>query len=268
VRIGIVHPGSMGAAVARVAARAGHSVVWCDRGRSDESRRRADDAGLDACASLGELAERCAIVLSVVPPHGAVAMARAVMDSGFKGLYCDANAIAPGTAREISEIVERRGAAYTDGSLVGPPPENEGDTRLYLSGDRASEIASVFAGTILEPRVLDAGPFAASAIKMCFAAWTKGSSAMLLNTVRLARTLGVDDALIDEWTGSIPELPGRVERLESVIDRKAWRFVGEMDEIAQTFAAQGLPDGFHAAASEVYRSIADEAAERDGKPAP
>lgn len=261
-RIGVIHPGAMGSRVAALAGGAGHEVAWCAAGRSDASRARAQEAALRTFDTLGELSGCCEIILSIVPPHGAIDAARAVAAAGFRGLFCDANAVAPSTAHKIAAIVEGTGAAFVDGSLIGPPPAEAGDTRLYLSGERAREVAALFDGSILEARVLDAGPFAASAIKMCFAAWTKGTSAMLLNTVHLARSLGVDGALIEEWNGSIPELPARVERLEANIDQKAWRFIGEMDEIARAFESCSLPSGFHAAAARVYRTIARNAEDR------
>ena len=97
---------------------------------------------------------------------------------------------------------------------------------------------------------------AASAIKMAYAAWTKGSQALLLAIRALAAREGVDAALLAEWARSQPDATGRSERAVAANIKKAWRFVGEMDEIAATFAAAGLPDGFHEAAGEIYRRLA------------
>jgi 3-hydroxyisobutyrate dehydrogenase-like beta-hydroxyacid dehydrogenase len=168
----------------------------------------------------------------------------------------DANATSPATARQAAALVEQAGARFVDGSLVGPPPREPGSTRLYLSGAAAAEVAELCEGSRLEARVIGADPGAASALKMAYAGWTKGSAALLLSVRAMARAAGVEQALLDEWAQSIPELPDRSQRVASRIPAKAWRFEGEMDEIAATLRELGLPDGFHQAAAEAYRRIA------------
>ena len=244
----------MGSAVGRVIAGAGHDVTWASDGRSKITRARASAARLRDVGALEALAG-AEILFSIVPPHAAVEMATAAMQAGFRGLYVDANAIAPATAQQIAELVTNAGATYVDGSLIGPPPANRGDTRVYLSGASAGEVATIFKGTILDARVLTSGPLAASAIKMCFAGWTKGTAALLANIQELARAEDVYEALLTEWAESIPELPDRCARLDARAHEKAWRFIGEMEQIALAFAQRELPAGFHAAAAEVYRRI-------------
>ena len=109
-----------------------------------------------------------------------------VAGAGFGGLYLDANAIAPATAREVAGIVEGGGATFVDGGIIGPPPSAEGGTRLYLSGPRAAEVRRLFAGTDLDVRVLE-GETTASALKMAYAGWTKGTAALILAVRGLAR---------------------------------------------------------------------------------
>jgi len=254
--IGVLHPGEMGSAVAAAAAGGGASVLWASEGRSLGTRRGAEGAGLHDAGTLAALVSRSDVVLSVCPPHAAVDVARAVAAQRFAGLYVDANAVAPGTAREIGAIVERAGAAFVDGGLVGPPPQRPGTTRLYVSGKAAERVAALFPRGPLEAIVLDGGAGAASALKMAYAAWTKGSAALLMAVRALAAAEAVDGALVREWERSQPELPARSEAAVRGNARKAWRFVGEMEEIAATFAAAGLPDGFHRAAGEVYQRLA------------
>jgi 3-hydroxyisobutyrate dehydrogenase-like beta-hydroxyacid dehydrogenase len=196
------------------------------------------------------------VVLSVCPPHAAADLARAVARHRFAGVYVDGNAVAPATARAIGGIVEAGGATFVDGGIVGPPPARPGTTRLYLSGREAGRVASVFTGSPLEAIVIDGPPGAASALKMTYAAWTKGSAALLMAIRALAAAEGVDAALVGEWGRSQPDLPARSEDAVRGNARKAWRFVGEMEEIAATFAAAGLPDGFHRASAEVYARLA------------
>lgn len=253
--IGVLHPGEMGSAVAAASA-GGASVLWASEGRSVRTRRGAEGAGLHDVGTLSALVSRSDVVLSICPPHAAVDVARAVAAHRFSGLYVDANAVSPGTARDIGAIVERAGAAFVDGGIVGPPPQRPGTTRLYVSGKEAVRVAAPFASGPLEVIVLDGPPGTASALKMAFAAWTKGSAALLMAIRALAAAEGVDDALVREWERSLPDLPGRSEAAVRGNARKGWRFVGEMDEIAATFAAAGLPDGFHRAAAEVYQRLA------------
>ncbi len=144
-----------------------------------------------------------------------------------------------------------------DGGVVGPPAHQPGTTRLYLSGVGAADVARRWKGSLLDARVVGDQPGAASALKMCYAAWTKGSAALLLATLTVATVEGVDADLTSEWDISQPDLPTRAARAAHASASKAWRFAGEMDEIAATFRDAGLPSGFHDAAAEVYGRLAD-----------
>ncbi len=232
-----MHPGEMGAAVGRVLQGDGHEVLWASAGRSDATRERAESfQDVGSAAALGERAE---LVLSICPPHAALEVARAV--EGFAGTYVDANAISPMRAREVAELQPR----YVDGGIVGGPPTESG-TILYLSGDGAAAVAALFAGSILQTRVVAD----ASALKMVYAAWSKGTAAMLLAIREVALHFDVEE----EWRLAVPELLERLERAERSAATKGWRWVGEMEEIADTFGAAGEPEGFHRAAAEVYRT--------------
>jgi 3-hydroxyisobutyrate dehydrogenase-like beta-hydroxyacid dehydrogenase len=251
--VGIVHPGEMGASVAATLRGRGETVLWASAGRSAATVERAKQAGLEHAGDLEELYRRADVLLSVCPPHAAVDVARAA--SGFDGIYVDANAIAPETARTIAGLHER----FVDGGIVGPPPDTPGTTRLYLSGGEAAEIATLFAGTNVDARVISGEPGAASALKAAYAGWTKGSAALLLTVRELARAEGVEDTLLAEWRLSIPELERRLASAERSVQRKGWRWIGEMEEIARSMAAQDLPTGFHEAAAEVFRKTSEEA---------
>jgi hypothetical protein len=247
VIVGLLHPGEMGATVGAALRTAGQTVVWASPGRSAATAKRAEEAGLEDVGALEELGRRSDVVVALCPPHAAVEVARAF--PRFAGIYVDANAVSPATARTIASLVGR----CVDGGIVGPPPRAPGTTRLYLSGPDAAFVAELFAGTIVDTRVVSADVGAASALKMAFAAWTKGTAALLLATRAVARAEGVEEALLDEWRISLPQLPEQSIAAARSALRKGWRWVGEMDEIAGTFAAAGLPDGFHRAAAEIYR---------------
>ena len=240
--VGLLHPGAMGSAMGNALAAAGHDVVWASEGRSDATAARAErmrDAG-----TVAGVAAEAELILSICPPHAALDVARAV--DGFGGLYVDANAISPALAADVASLHP----AYVDGGIIGPPPQAAGDTRLYVSGGRAAEVASLFAGTIVDARVVPD----ASALKMAYAAWSKGTTALLLAIRDVARHYGVGAELEAEWAESQPDLLDRLPSAERSAAAKGWRWAGEMDEIARTFAAAGAPSGFHEAAAEYYRS--------------
>ena len=281
ITIGLLHPGEMGAAVGRCLAGAGHLVLWVPEGRSPDTAARARSAGLTAAdGGLAEVARRADVIVSVCPPHAAPGVAREVAGSRFGGVYVDANAISPATAREVAGIVEADGASYVDGGIIGSPPVAPGFIRLYLSGARAGEVQRLFAGSEVDARVIDDASVApgasgvsdvsrasgasgasgargicgsASAVKMAYASWTKGSAALLLAARAMARAEGVEEVLLAEWAISQPGLPDRSARAAGSAAAKGWRWVAEMEEIAATMSADGLPDGFHQAAAEVYR---------------
>lgn len=245
--VGLLHPGEMGAAVGGALRDRGCDVLWASNGRSAATAERAEAAGLEDVGELAEVCRRCEILLSICPPHAAVDVARSV--EGFAGIYVDANAIAPGTARAVAELQPR----FIDGGIVGPPPTRPGSTRLYLSGGEAAEIAVLFSGTSVDARVISDQVGAASALKAVYAGWTKGSAALLLTVRELARAEGVEGALLEEWRLSIPELEPRLAGAERSARSKGWRWIGEMEEIAQSMAAHDLPTGFHEAAADVFR---------------
>ncbi|HEY7323977.1 MAG TPA: DUF1932 domain-containing protein [Streptosporangiaceae bacterium] len=254
ITVGLLNPGEMGAAVGQCLTARGYPVLWASEGRSDRTAERAKAAGLDDAGTARELAAEADVILSVCPPHAALDVAWAV--HGFTGVYVDANAVAPGTARQVGELIAAGGGRFVDGGIIGSPPVAPGASRLYLSGEDDAAVQAVhdlFAGTDLEPRIVAGPANAASAVKVAYAAWTKGSTALLLAARALARAEGVEDALLAEWAQSQPQLIGQVERSARAAVTKGWRWVGEMEEIAQTMASAGLPDGFHEAAAEVFR---------------
>ena len=234
--VGLLHPGEMGAALGTALRSAGHEVLWASAGRSGATRARA--AAFTDAETAATVVARSDVVLSVVPPHGALALAESLPP--FAGLYVDANAVSPETARRVGSAVTR----FVDGGIIGAPAA----PRLCLSGDEAAQVAALFAGTTVEALVVSN----ASALKCAYAGWTKGSAALLLAVRDFARAEGVEPALLAEWAHSQPELERRLASAERSAATKGWRWVGEMEEIASALAADGLPPGFHAAAAAIF----------------
>ena len=251
MNIAVLHPGAMGISVAAALKTNQRDVYWVAEGRSTATRGRAESIGLKALSALADLSKMDAVI-SVCPPDAAQTLASQVIATGFQGIYLDANAIAPTTAKHIAS---RFGSNYVDGGIIGPPAHQAGTTRLYLSGAKAATVQEWFAGALLDSIVICGDTGAASALKMCYAAYTKGMAALVLAVRALAEAEGVTDALLSEWAVSQPGLEKRSELVARGTGPKAWRFTGEMEEIARSFTDAALPGEFHHAAAEIYRRL-------------
>jgi len=252
--IALLHPGEMGAGIGGCAARHGHKVLCALEGRSAHSRKRAADAGMEDMGSEETAVRAANVVLSVCPPHGALQLARRVAGWGFKGLYIDANAIAPATARMAARIIEEAGATFVDGGIVGAPPAQGKPGRMYLSGERAADAHALFAGSDVHTFDMHGPVGRASAFKACFASWTKGTWALLAAIHAVAQSEGVDEVLRAQWSQSHPDLVAQLDA-PSLNPAKAWRWITEMEEIALTYKTNGMPDGFFLAAADLYRRL-------------
>ncbi len=254
--VALLHPGNMGVTIGTAAATRGARVVWASNGRSSATRRRAEQAKLIDVGKMADAVRQSDVVLSVCPPHAAVGLASAVAAEKFTGIYVDANAVSRETAQEIGRILSASGADFVDGGIIGSPVKTAGTTRLYLSGDCAPQIAALFSGSMLDARAIGSAPGAASALKVAYAAWTKCTDALVLAIRAYASHEGVDAALLEEWSISQPALAKKCDRAAAIAVPKAWRYIGEMREIADAFKSAGLPTGFHLAAAEICERLA------------
>jgi 3-hydroxyisobutyrate dehydrogenase-like beta-hydroxyacid dehydrogenase len=255
-KVGILHPGEMGISVAASALKSGSLVYWASEGRSPKTRERAERYGLTNASTLAKLCETCSVIISVCPPHAAEEVGKEVLAHSFKGLYVDANAISPQRVIRIGEAMMEKGVAFVDGGIIGGPAWAAGATWLYLSGREAGRAASCFSAGPLETAVLGEDIGKASALKMCYAAYTKGTTALLCAVLGAAEGLGVRKELEAQWSRNGSDFAERAAQQIRRSTAKAWRFVGEMEEIAATFEATGIPAGFHTAAADIFRRIA------------
>jgi 3-hydroxyisobutyrate dehydrogenase-like beta-hydroxyacid dehydrogenase len=255
-RIGILHPGQMGIVVALSAQNSGNEVFWASEDRSAATKKRASEAGLANAGTLAKLCELCPVMVSVCPPEFAEEIAEQVARLSYHGVYVDANAVSVERVQRMARRLQGGGARFVDGGIIGPPAMTRNRTWLYLAGEYAAEIAPYFSSGPIEVEVLAGGIGRASALKMCFAAYSKGSIALACSVLAAAQRLNVLDDLKRQWGRSGPSL----EKLESEISGaapKAWRFSSEMHEIAATFQSAGLPPEFHRAAAEIFRRLED-----------
>lgn len=254
-QIGFLHPGAMGISLAVSAQNSGHEAYWVSEGRSLETIERAIEHNLIELKTLEELCDKCSLIISVCPPHAATDVAEQVLRHPFKGIYVDANAISPQRAKDIGDLMDQAGVAYVDGGIIGGPAWKASSTWLYLSGSNAEEVVACFTEGPLETEIMGDEIGKASALKMCFAANTKGMTALLCGIVAAAEEMGVRNELEKQWSRYDPDFARETLARVSRVTAKAWRFSGEMKEIASTFEAAGLPDGFHLAAYEIYDRI-------------
>lgn len=254
-KIGVLHPGLMGSSVAASAKNSGKTVYWSSEGRSSQTLGRATKIDLVDAGTLSALCETCAAIISVCPPHAAETVADQVLAHGFKGLYLDVNAISPQKSVRIGEKLTAAGVSYVDGGIIGPPAWKPGTTWLYLAGHQAEEAASWFSAGPMQAVVIGESIGKASALKMCYAAYTKGTTALLSAILGTAEVMGVQKELANQWSQENPEFAERTRDRVRTNTAKAWRFVGEMEEIAATFREAGMPGEFHDAAADIFRRL-------------
>jgi 3-hydroxyisobutyrate dehydrogenase-like beta-hydroxyacid dehydrogenase len=247
----------MGISIAASAKNSGCDVHWVSEGRRNATRERAAKFGLHEVKTLAALCEQCPIIVSVCPPHAAEDQAQNVVSAGFRGLYVEGNAIAPDRTIKIGEMMTKAGVSFVDGGIVGLPAWKPHSTCLYLSGPRAAEVPPYFSAGPLDTNVLGTEIGKASALKMCYAANTKGTVALLAAILATAETLGVREALFDRWRSEDAGLPDQVLKRIQMNAPKAWRFVGEMGEISHTFSIAGAPGEFHIGAGDIYQRLAE-----------
>ena len=257
--IGITSTGDMGQGVAMCIKALGFNVCMASDGRSARTRALGEKAGLTDCKSLENLVKTCDMVLSVLDPGAAVtnaqAIAAACKATNRKIVFVECNAVAPQTMQDITAIMTAVGCTVIDAGIVGPPPRGRAKQRFYVSGPHASLMNRINCEQIVV-RVAGEKIGDASAVKMCYAALTKGSIALGTELLIAARKLGVDQALEAEFKSSQAELHESVLSRAAGMPFKAYRWVPEMNEIAKTFEGAGMTPRMFQGAADLYAQIA------------
>ncbi|MER5974598.1 DUF1932 domain-containing protein [Streptomyces sp. NPDC002055] len=239
--VGILHPGSMGAAVASCAATNAAAVLWCEAGRSTASAERAEQFGLTPVATLAELLDRSDIVISLCPPAAAEDLARDVAEHRFTGVFVEANAISPARVQRVAELLGPD-AVVVDGGVVGSPPVRCKTPTLYLSGPAAAtaQVEELFAATAVQTATLGTAVGKASALKLSYASFQKTSRVLVALAVGMAREHGVDQELIEVASRRTDSYLAEPQYVVKTAQR-AWRWGPELEEAADTLDAAGLP---------------------------
>lgn len=257
--LAVLMPGDMGHAVGRVLREHGHRVLTCLEGRSDHTRSMAKAAGLEDAGDLKSLTAKADMILSILPPASALpqaqGVARAMGEAGSTPVYVDCNAISPMLSAKVGAVIERAGASYIDAGIIGLAPGKGGAPRFYVSGADTAPMEALD-GKGIQVLPLEGGVGAASGMKMCYAALTKGKWTLQTAVMLTAEQLGLSEVLTREFAnsqqGALNSMRERIPRLPA--DSQRW--IGEMEEIAATFSDAGVSSGFHDGAAEIFRILA------------
>lgn len=243
----------MGASIGAAALTYAQQVLWAGDHRSADTHLRAEKAGLTDCGSVQNLCARSDVLISVCPPHDAELVVEEVLSHDFSGIFVDGNAIAPSKSRYFASLFAS--GQYVDGGIVGGPAwHRDHGTVLYLSGLQAAQVAAIFDRSPLHTHIISDDAGAASAMKMVFAAYSKGSTALLTAIMGVAETEGVRETLEAQWGEAFTQ---RTHQQVLGASAKAWRFVGEMHEISTAFEQAGASGEFHHAAADVFAQLAE-----------
>lgn len=258
-RIAILSPGEMGHSVGRCLLAGGFDVATCLTGRSERTRTLTAAAGIRDEPDLDELVRDTDLILAILVPDQALAFAGQVAEvmnrTGSSPAYADCNAVSPDTAREIGRVITGAGGRFIDAGIIGGPPGADEKTRFYASGPYEAILTQLDGhGILVRPLGGEVGR--ASGIKMCYASVTKGTSALHAAALTAAEVMGLGEELLAEFAESQSQ---RLKAMDGVnsLSAKAFRWIGEMQEIAATYEQTGVSSGFHEGAEHIFRLIAE-----------
>lgn len=259
-RVAILSPGDMGHAVGRALGEAGLEIITCLQGRSDRTRTLAERANIRDVATMEDLVIEADLVLSILVPAEALNVATRIADAlrttGAGAAFADCNATSPQTALAIDEVIVAAGGRSIDASIIGGPPVRGNRPRFYVSGPD-SGIMSHLDGKGIVVRLLGEKIGRASGIKMCYAALTKGTSALYTALLTAAEALDLSKPLRAELASSQSDAYKRMQAQVPSLPANAFRWIGEMEEIAATFEHVGVTPYFHRGAAEMFRLLSE-----------
>ena len=257
--VAIMSPGDMGHAVGQRLLENELDVITFLSDRSDRTRALADKAGIRDIPTMAELVEQADLIMSMTVSASVSSLCQQVADAlkatgATDTLFAECNAIAPQLARGLEPIITISGGRFVDASIIGGPPRPSYSPHFYTSGRHAAELEQLNNRglTVLK---LDGGVGQASGIKMCYAAMTKGTSALYSELLMAAELMGLTEPLLAEFQSGQPAVLERVERAIPTVPPRSRRWVSEMEEIRDTFAQLGMTPQLFEGVAEMYRLI-------------
>lgn len=263
--VGVMSPGDMGSGVGGVLVRSGLRVITSLKGRSEASSTRAAEQGIVDVGSLDDVVASSDLMLSILVPSEALAFAASAAESIVRTnsyvAFADCNAVSPATGVKIGKIITAAGGMFIDAGIIGGSPRTGAIPRFYASGEHAGILAELDGKGISVP-VMRGAVGRASGLKMLYAALTKGTAALHASTLMAAKSLGLFDDLIHELEQSQSGTLTAMGRVNS-ISAQAFRWIGEMEEIASTFEDAGVTPNIHSGAAETFQKISDSSIGRE-----
>ncbi len=257
--IAIMSPGNMGSAVGRFLAEGGFEVVSCLAGRSDFTKERALRYGFRDAGSIEQMVAAADLVLSILDPARAEDIAGAVADAmkaaGRAVVFADCNATSPATAQKLNAIIENAGGRFVDVGIIGGAPDRKENFPNFCTSGPHADLLLPLDGKGVHILKVGEEVGAGSAIKICNGAWNKGAFALYTSVMMAAEHYGFTEILRERLPGS---QAGTVDKLDQAINRLpslSGRYIGEMEQVAETFASIGMPAGFHEASAELFRML-------------
>ena len=263
--VGVMSPGDMGSGVGGILVRSGLRVITSLKGRSEASSTRAAEQGIVDVGSLDDVVASSDLMLSILVPSEALAFAASAAESIVRTnshvAFADCNAVSPATGVKIGKIITAAGGMFIDAGIIGGSPRTGAIPRFYASDEHAGILAELDGKGISVP-VMRGAVGRASGLKMLYAALTKGTAALHASTLMAAKSLGLFDDLIHELEQSQSGTLTAMGRVNS-ISAQAFRWIGEMEEIASTFEDAGVTPNIHAGAAETFQKISDSSIGRE-----
>lgn len=256
--VAILSPGDMGHAVGQRLRENELDVITCLAGRSERTRYLAEMAGIRDVASMEELVEQSDLIMSMTVSAAVPTLCRkvagAIKATGADPLFAECNAIAPQLTCEMEPVITGAGGRFVDVSIIGGPPRTGYSPHFYTSGDQATEFEQLnnFGLKVIK---LAGDTGQASGIKMCYAAMTKGTSALYSELLIAAELMGLTEPLLAEFQSGQSAVLQRMERNLPTVPPRSRRWVSEMEEIRDTFAHLGLTPHLFEGVAEMYRFI-------------
>jgi 3-hydroxyisobutyrate dehydrogenase-like beta-hydroxyacid dehydrogenase len=260
--IAIVGAGEMGAAVGRRIRESGARVITTLKGRGAASVARVRDANLDVVDDDDMLVTESAIILSIVPPGEAIAVAERFREpltqAALKPIFADCNAVSPATVRRIADLLAPTRCGFVDAGIIGGPPRPGGagkGPRFYASGEEAPQL-TMLRGFGIDVAIVEGGIGAASALKMSYAGLTKGLIAVGTAMIGAASRAGLASDLREELARSQPQLLAIFTAMIPAMYSKAYRWVAEMEQIAEFVGGDETGGTIYTGAARLYEQLA------------
>jgi putative dehydrogenase len=258
-KIAILSPGNMGAAVGAQLKESGYDVISYLADRSDYTKRKAEDAVIRDVGTLNAVVSEADLILSILDPGKAVLIAEqvavAMTCTGFQPIYADCNATSPATARQLQTIINGAGGIFIDVGIIGGAPTRRDNFPNFCTSGPEAAVLDELDGKGVKIRFIGPEIGQGSAIKICNGAYNKGAFALYTTVMLAAEHYGFADFLRERLPNS---QAGNVERLDEAIIRLpslSERYIGEMEQVAETFASIGLTPNIHQGAAELFELL-------------